>query len=164
MYKRKDDKIWYDPNRGQTMERKGGAVRIHWSAQMLDYLRRHFATTMNDELAGCLGVSPRTMIRKARELGLEKDPAWLREVWEERRRWAHIESRRKGYPGTFRKGEHSNPDGEFKPGRKPSAEETAKRIESMKRWYRRHPDKAKAKAVKGGETRRRNLASANFNS
>ena len=146
------------------MERKGGAVRIHWSAQMLDYLRRHFATTMNDELAGCLGVSPRTMIRKARELGLEKDPAWLRDVWEERRRWAHIESRRKGYPGTFRKGEHSNPDGEFKPGRKPSAEETAKRIESMKRWYRRHPDKVKAKAVKGGETRRRNLASANFNS
>lgn len=56
------------------------ATRIFWDSQMIDTLKRDFATTLNEELAGVLGVSIRTMIRKARELGLEKDRQWLRDI------------------------------------------------------------------------------------
>ena len=121
---------------------------------MLDYLRKHYPTTLNEELAGCLGVSQRTMIRKARELGLEKDPEWLAAVWDERRQLAHVISKRKGYPGGFKKGERANPAGEFKPGRKPSAEEIAKRAESMRQWYKRNRKAASDKALKAWQTRR----------
>jgi len=147
--------VYYNPKVGRIVEHHHYATRIFWNTEMLDYLRRHFPTTLNDELAGCLGVSPRTMIRKARELGLEKDPKWLAEVWEERRKMAHVIAKKKGYPGGFKKGERANPAGEFKPGRKPSAEETAKHAENMRRWYRRNPDKAREKALKAWETRRR---------
>lgn len=100
---------------GRLVTREGTATRIFWNKDMLDYLRRHFPTTFNEELAGCIGVSVRTLIRKARELGLQKDPVWLSSVWEERRKWAHIESRRKGYPGHIQKGQHLSPETEFKP-------------------------------------------------
>ena len=146
--------IYYNEKMGRIMEHNGYTTRIFWNAQMLDYLRRHYPTTLNEELAGCLGVSKRTMIRKARELGLQKDPGWLAAVWEERRRLAHVISKRKGYPGGFRKGEHTNPAGEFKPGHKLSDEERARKSEQMKRWYRRHPAEARAKALKAWETRR----------
>lgn len=123
---------------------------------MLDYLRRHYPTTLNEELAGCLGVSQRTMIRKARELGLEKDPEWLSAVWNQRRQLAHVMSRRKGYPGRFKKGEHANPAGEFKAGERKSEEMKRKQAEGIKRWYKRHPREARAKALKAWETRRLN--------
>lgn len=111
-YTPKKDGLYHDPSTGRTMEHRHYATRIYWSTTMTDYLRRHFPTTLNDELAGCLGMSPRTMIRKARELGLQKDPAWLKAVWDERRRMAHAASRHQGgNSGQFRKGEHANPDG-----------------------------------------------------
>ena len=156
-YKPARQGVYYNPKVGRIIEHHHHVTRIFWNTQMIDYLRQHFPTTFNDELAGCLGVSQRTMIRKARELGLEKDPEWLSAVWDEHRQLAHIVSKRKGYPGGFKKGEHPNPAGEFKPGRKPSAEETSKRSESMKRWYKRHPLEARAKALKAWETRRANL-------
>lgn len=155
-YKRKPDGARYHPAYDRIMEHRGYALRIHWSKDMLDYLRRHYSTTLNKEMSECLGVSQRTMIRKARELGLEKDPEWLANVWSERRELAHVISRRKGIPGGFKKGERANPEGEFKPGHKLSAEEMAKRSEKMKQWYRRHPDEARAKARKAWETRRAN--------
>lgn len=150
--------IYYNPKVGRIVEHHHYATRIFWNTSMLDYLRRHFPTTLNEELAECLGVSPRTMIRKARELGLEKDPKWLHDVWEERRKLAHFISRSKGYPGGFKKGEHANPAGEFKKGRKPTDEELAKKSEQMKQWYRRHPIEARVKARKAWESRRANTA------
>lgn len=81
---------------------------------MLDMLRQYFPTTLNDEMAGMLGVSIRTMIRKARELGLKKDSDWLSSVWEERRLMAHVQSKRLGYPGRIQKGQHLSPATEFK--------------------------------------------------
>lgn len=155
-YQRKPDGIHYHPAFGRIMEHKGNTLRIYWSTAMLDYLRRHYPTTLNEELAGCIGVSQRTMIRKARELGLKKDSQWLSHIWEERRRLANIISKSKGYPGRFKKGERANPDGEFKKGRKPSQEEITKRIEQMKKWYSRHPIEAKQKAYKAWQTRRAN--------
>ena len=128
---------------------------------MLDYLKQNFATTMNEELAGCLGVSTRTMIRKARELGLEKDKAWLASVWEERRKMATVESKRKGYPGGFPKGVRNYPDGEFKKGHVESDETKAKRIASVKRWCRLNPEKVMRRALKIAESRRRNKNKTN---
>jgi len=147
---------FYSAKHGRIVVHHGYSVRIHWSKDMLDYLRQHYPTTLNDELAGCLGVSPRTMIRKARELGLQKDEKWLASVWEERRKMAQVESKRKGYPGGFPKGVRSNPDGEFKKGHVESEETKAKRIAAVKRWCWLNPEKVMKRALKTAETRRRN--------
>ena len=111
----KPPQTFYSEKHGRIVTRDHMATRIFWSKDMLDYLRDHFATTFNEELAGCLGVSQRTMIRKARELGLQKDNNWLANVWNQRRMWARMASRRKGYPGTFQKGQHASRATEFKP-------------------------------------------------
>lgn len=153
-YQCKPDGVLYHPSYGRIMEHKGYSLRIFWNADMVDYLRKHYPTTLNEELAGCLGVSQRTMIRKARELGLEKDTEWLYKIREERMKMAHAISKRKGFPGGFVKGQHANPDGEFKSGRILSEEEKARCSESMKRWYRKNQLKAREKALKAWETRR----------
>ena len=111
----KPARTFYHFKMGRVVTRDRYATRIFWNKDMLDFLKANFATMLNDELAGCLGVSLRTMIRKARELGLQKDADWLKAVWEERRLMAHVASKRKGYPGTFQKGQHASPETEFKP-------------------------------------------------
>lgn len=75
------DGLRYDMTRGRVMRKKDGVVTILWSGSMLAELRRLFPVTKNEEIAGVLGVSVRTMIRKARELGLKKDDGWLSGVW-----------------------------------------------------------------------------------
>lgn len=69
---------------------------------------------LNNDLSEWLGVSVRTVVRKARELGLEKDAAWLKDIYDERRMMAHSASKAKGYPGAFQKGMHASPATEFK--------------------------------------------------
>lgn len=108
-------RTFYSEKYGRIVTRYRMATSIFWSADMLDYLRTHFATTRNEELAGCLGVSQRTLIRKARELGLQKDGRWLSGIWDEHRQMARFVSRKKGYPGAFKKGQHTSPATEFKP-------------------------------------------------
>lgn len=139
MYQKKRDGIYFNEKMGRVVEHRGYSTRIFWNPEMLTYLRRHFPTTLNEELAGCLGVGVRTMIHKARELGLVKDPAWLKAQWDERRKLAHIASKRKGFPGRFVKGQHANPDGEFKPGHQLTEEQAAKKSESLRKWHRNHP-------------------------
>ena len=156
IYQRKPDGVFYDPKKRRLMEHNRYAKRIYWTKDMLDYLRSHFATTFNEELAACIGVSQRTMVRKARELGLHKKPEWLAAVWDEHRMIGQAVCKSKGYPGSFQKGNRANPAGEFKPGHRLTDEQTAKKSDKMRRWYRLHPAEAKAKAMKGWETRRRN--------
>lgn len=153
-YQKVKDGVFFNAKMGRLVNHQGYATSIHWSPSMLDYLRRHFPTMLNDELAGCLGVSPRTVIRKARQLGLQKDEQWLAEVWEERRKMAQCASKRKGHPGAFKKGVRANPAGEFKKGQTCSPEVEQKRVDSMKRWYKQHPVAASAKARKAWDTRR----------
>lgn len=81
---------------------------------MISYLQKHFPTTKNKELAEELGVSPRTMIRKAREMGLQKNPQWIQCVWDEHRLMAQAESKRKGYPGAFKPGNEIGKEYRFK--------------------------------------------------
>jgi hypothetical protein len=157
-YKPTKKRVYYSEKKGRIVEREGRSLRIFWNQTMLDYLRSHYATTKNEELSEWLGVSIRTIRRKARELGLEKDRQWLTGVWDEHRTVAHIVHRLKGRPGCFKKGDHPNPDGEFKPGHKLSAESLKKQSESLKKWYQRNAKKASAKAQKAWETRRRKSA------
>lgn len=50
---------------------------IEWTDEMLRAIKTKFPTTFNKELAAELGVSWRTLVRKARELGIEKEPGFL---------------------------------------------------------------------------------------
>lgn len=113
-YQCKPEGTFVNVKDGRLYTHCGYSTRLHWSRDMLDYLARHYGTSLNEELAGALGVSLRTMIRKARELGLRKDPQWLRNIWEENRILARSQARRLGYPGAIRKGEHRSPATEFK--------------------------------------------------
>ena len=58
---------------------------INWSNDMLFTLRKYYPNTASDEVAAMLGVSLRTCQRKAVELGIAKDPAWILE--KNRRAW-----------------------------------------------------------------------------
>lgn len=51
--------------------------KIYWTPVMLDRLKNEFPTSYNRKLAADLGVSMRSLIRKARELGIEKEAGFL---------------------------------------------------------------------------------------
>lgn len=51
--------------------------KIEWTAAMLAYMRKYFPTKFNYELVEHLHVSTRSVVRKARELHLEKEPGFL---------------------------------------------------------------------------------------
>lgn len=114
MSKKKEPHQRYDFTRGLCYETNGYSTRIVWTPLMIDMLRRDFPTSLNEELSGAIGVSVRTMTRKARELGIYKDPSWLHEKWKENAFIAGIILRSKGYPGTIKKGQHLSPETEFK--------------------------------------------------
>ena len=110
---------------------------IVWTPQQLKLLRDFFPTMFNRPLAKWIGVSMRTMIRKARELGLEKKPGFLdvrrKDITalaaEGLRNSVNVRTR-------FKKGERNNPAGEFKPGYKESPETKARRSESLKHSWK----------------------------
>ena len=151
-------KIFYHNKMGRVVVREGYATSIHWNTVMLDYLTRNYARTLNDELAEWLGVSVRTVIRKARQLGLVKDEGWLQNIWNERRLMALAEQKRLGYKGGFRKGEHAAPEYEFRKGHKLTDEQKERQRAGMREWYKRHPREARAKQEKAVATRRMNSA------
>ena len=111
---------------------------VVWTDKMLKLLRDYYPTMTNFSLSRLVGVSQRTMIRKARELGLEKAEDFM-----EINRKSISESisagvRRYGpQPTHFRKGERANPEGEFKPGHKESPETKEKRRASLRETWRR---------------------------
>lgn len=108
----------YYNKRGQLVVHKGAMTQIVWTGQMIEDLRRWYPNSKNEELAGILSVSVRTMVRKARELGLYKDREWMRAISRQNVHQAQVFSRIHGYPGSIQKGEHRSPATEFKPGRK----------------------------------------------
>lgn len=70
----------YINDKGQWMRRQGKKAVLHWTGNMISELKRYFPTTKNKELAELIGVSERTIVRKARELGLEKDAEWQKNM------------------------------------------------------------------------------------
>ena len=123
---------------------------IVWTDRMVKLLTDYFPIMFNDAVAKLVGVSVRSAIRKARELGLEKRPGFL----EDRRRdigerISDAKKRNPSYAGCFKKGEHRNPDGEFKKGHVESGESKAKRIASRKENQRRKRELARRKKIYG---------------
>lgn len=53
--------------------------RIFWTPQMITMLREYYPNTANAECAALFGVSVAPLHRKVRELGIRKDPEWLRD-------------------------------------------------------------------------------------
>lgn len=106
---------------------------IVWTDEQLKLLRSFFPTMFNRPLAKWIGVSMRTLSRKARELGLEKKPGFLEERKRDIQRLACDAIRASDHKSTrFKKGVRNNPAGEFKPGHVESPETKAKRSESLK--------------------------------
>lgn len=106
---------------------------IVWTDEQLKLLRTYFPTMFNRPLSKWIGVSMRTLIRKARELGLEKKEGFLQDRKRDIQRLAGDAIRRSDHKNTrFKKGERNNPAGEFKPGHRLSPEAEAKRVESLK--------------------------------
>lgn len=97
------DGIRFDKT-GRKVMHQGYSSSIYWDGNMLSLLKRHFATTLNYELAELIGVSVRTMLRKARELGLEKNPVWLKKVFKDRALLANVASVKSGNSGWFKPG------------------------------------------------------------
>ncbi len=90
--------------------------KISWTQEMIDLLIAEFPYSYNKELAKKIGVSWRTLIRKARELNIEKEPGFL-----EKRRKEITEMAVKALPPQPTKGKKgwSVPNSEqtrFKPG------------------------------------------------
>lgn len=50
---------------------------VQWPTERIEYLVANFPTKFNKDIAAELGCGWRTVIRKARELGLEKEPGFL---------------------------------------------------------------------------------------
>lgn len=140
-------------DRGQLVEIKDGKRRIYWTGQMLSDLKRWFPTTKNEELSECLGVSPRTLVRKARELGLEKDKDWLDGVWMEHCRMMKAVNKRDGWKCLFKPGNMSG--NRFRKGHKASEETKRKQGEAIRRWAMANPTKTRERGLKAAETRRR---------
>lgn len=123
---------------------------IVWTGRMVKLLTDYFPIMFNDAVAKLVGVSVRSAIRKARELGLEKRPGFL----EDRRRdigerIRDAKRRNPCYAGCLKKGEHRNPEGEFKKGHVESPESKAKRIASKKETERRKREAARRKKIYG---------------
>ena len=100
---KKPDGIRYDSN-GRKLMHRGYGCRIYWDGNMLSMLRRHYPTTTNKELADILGVGARTIVRKARELGLKKDEPWQKKMRREYALVANVASVRSGKGGWFKPG------------------------------------------------------------
>lgn len=110
---------------------------IVWDERELRMLREYFPMMLNDNVAKLIGVSQRTMSRKAAELGLTKA-----EDFRERNRMAISDrasaslKRVANVRTRFRKGEHANPDGEFRPGQRMTPEQKEKQSASLKESWR----------------------------
>lgn len=62
----------YVGDNGRLFKRSSGHPYIYWSGNMISELKRYYPNTSNEELVELFGCSTRTIVRKARELGLNK--------------------------------------------------------------------------------------------
>lgn len=67
----------YELTLSPVLQEKKKWRKIEWTPDMLETLKKEFPTSYNAELSNALGVSPRSLIRKARELGLDKELGFL---------------------------------------------------------------------------------------
>lgn len=80
MLHKKPDGKYYHSSYGRVMEHNGNSLKIFWNKDMLDILQEYYPKAKNEEVADMCGVSQRTMIKKARELGLSKNKDFIHKV------------------------------------------------------------------------------------
>jgi hypothetical protein len=125
--------------------KKANRRKINWTPDMLSALIGRFPVTYNKELAKELHVSWRSLVRKARELGLEKEPEFL-----EKRRdditmmavKAHMPNANKGRKGWSVPGSELN---RFSKGHQPP---TATDPELVKRIHSRRNNTIKRERIR----------------
>lgn len=74
---------FYHDEIGRPVEYRHGYKRFDWTPQMLSDLNRLYPTTKNEELASIFMMSAKTVARKARSLGIQKDRNWLAKISKE---------------------------------------------------------------------------------
>ena len=125
---------------------------INWTPEMLKLVRDFFPIMFNDSLAKWLGVGERTLVRKARELGLQKVPDF-----HERKRDAIrerlMEGREKYGWGKsvdtrFKKGDPRICGKRFKNGYMPTEQTRAKMSEAMRKMWARRKQQELEKKLK----------------
>ena len=119
------------------LKKKNGSKLIEWTPEKLKLLTDFFPIMFNDALAKWLGVSRRTLTRKAKELGLKKREDFYdlkRDVWVERQREG---LRKVECASRIKKGQRLSPATEFKKGHRQSPETLAKKAETRKRTMKR---------------------------
>ena len=82
---------------GRLLKRSSGHPIIFWNGNMLSDLKRYYPNTSNAELVELLGVSERTIVRKARELELVKSEEYVREVMKGKSFMAHLAKKKLRY-------------------------------------------------------------------
>lgn len=91
------------------LKKKMGNKLIEWTPQKLKLLTDFFPIMFNDALAKWLGISIRTLTRKARELGLKKRDDF-HELKKDKIRERQSEALKKVECATrFKKGQHASP-------------------------------------------------------
>lgn len=80
--------LYLPPIKLEPKPRKQG-IKINWTPAMLDELVRRFPTDFNRDIAASLGIGWRSVVRKARELGLQKIEGFHEATGKERGRRAH---------------------------------------------------------------------------
>jgi hypothetical protein len=122
---------YYELNLPEIPITKRRTAGIEWTDEMIDIISSKFATSFNRELAEELGASMRTMLRKARKLGLEKETEFLNKNRKEISRMAK-ESRRpnstKGQKGWSVPGSEKY---RFKPGHVPAMKDNPELIQRV---------------------------------
>lgn len=111
-----ENKMLVDSHGRNAIYVRGSNPAIFWSAQMIADLKRLYPFTKNGDLMEYFGVSRSTLIHKAREYNLRKDPVITAKWQSENFKICMLHIRALGHPGAPKKGEHRNPKGEFKPG------------------------------------------------
>jgi hypothetical protein len=90
--------------------------KIEWTPEMIHRLKFEFKYAYNRALAIDLGVSPRSLIRKARELGLEKEEGFLEKRKEQIQKMAMAKRNPSPYKGIKGWCVPNSEEHRFKPG------------------------------------------------
>lgn len=138
-YKRnrmKPDGVYLDAD-GRAVEKKGNSVRLYWGEAKLKDFRRLYPVNTNEDVAIDMGCSVRTVVRRAREMGLEKSQVWLQSVWDANRKVAHAVNKVQGNKADLTNFIEGGRKHRFKQGRKDmrSAEERSECL--RKAWKTR---------------------------
>lgn len=112
--------------------KKKKTTKVQWTSEMLEELIKEFSISYNNELSKKLGISSRTLIRKARELGLEKELGFLdkrRDDISQMARKARKPNKTKGVKGWSVPGSEKT---RFKPGNVPAMKTDRKVVEKVR--------------------------------